>query len=346
MLSPARSAPFQSGEALEVEKKRVFVFGSTAGVFQIPAPPCFHDSLLAGQVLLFGFSRAGDRVRLPLDLAGLGVDRGEATADPVLAAGATDVDGAFVVERRRGDRVAGARFDDRRAPLDPAGLLVERDLGAVQLRDEDHAVAQGDTAVVPAAADDFAERVRGQVRFVGPEDLAGRGVHRVDVIGAVGDVDRAFVLERLALGRELRRGRIGADLGHPVAFEFFDVFGVDFVERGEAVVGHAAAVGDPVVAGGFVQFVGGEGGRRGDRGFAGFGFAFFGGFFGRRFGRRGAAGRTGGGGDRGRVGVAGEMAEEEAGDECDRDAEADGADRHGCPEFDPQVFLFHRFNLS
>jgi hypothetical protein len=40
------------------------------------------------------------------------------------------------------------------------------------------------------------------VRFVGPEDFAGARVQRVDVVGTVGDVDRAFVLERLALGGE------------------------------------------------------------------------------------------------------------------------------------------------
>ena len=96
----------------------------------------------------------------------------------------------------------------------------------------------------------------------------------------------------------------------------------------------------------FVQFVGGEGRGRGDRGFAGFGFAFFGGFFARRFGRRCAAGRTGGGGDRSGVGVSGEVAEEEARYECDRNSQADRAERDGCPEFDPQVFLFHRSNLS
>ncbi len=66
------------------------------------------------------------------------------------------------------------RFDDRGRPFDLAGFLVERDLVAVQLRDEDHAVADRDAAVVPTAADDFAERVGRQVRFVGPEDFAGR----------------------------------------------------------------------------------------------------------------------------------------------------------------------------
>ena len=88
--------------------------------------------------------------------------------------------------------------------------------------------------------------------------MAVAGVDREDVVGAVGDVDRAFVLERLALGGELRRGGVLTDLGHPFAFEFFDVFGVDFAQRREAVVGRAAAVGDPVVAGVFEEFFGGE----------------------------------------------------------------------------------------
>ena len=80
-----------------------------------------------------------------------------------------------------------------------------------------------------------------------------------------------------------------ADLGHPVAFEFGDVFGVDFVEGGEAVVGGAAAVGDPVVAGVFVEFFGGELGRHRDAVGGGDLFAFFRGFFGRRFFHRRAS---------------------------------------------------------
>jgi hypothetical protein len=50
-LSPARSAPFQSGAAFEVEKNSVFVFGSTVGVFQMPAPPWVQALLFEGQVL-------------------------------------------------------------------------------------------------------------------------------------------------------------------------------------------------------------------------------------------------------------------------------------------------------
>ncbi len=50
-LSPARSAPFQSGAALEVEKNSVLVFGLTVGVFQMPAPPWVQALLLDGQVL-------------------------------------------------------------------------------------------------------------------------------------------------------------------------------------------------------------------------------------------------------------------------------------------------------
>src|SRR5262249_50866231 len=104
------------------------------------------------------------------------------------------------------------------------------------------------------------------------EDAAGLRADRVDVVGAVGDVDRAFVLERLALGGELRRGGFLADLGDEVALQFVDVFGVDFVQGRVAVVGEVAAVGCRVVAEFGFQFGGGEfgcGGNRGDRAGAG-----------------------------------------------------------------------------
>src|SRR6201999_720317 len=54
------------------------------------------------------FLRRGGGVEAPVDLAGLSVEGGEATADAVLATGAADVDFAVVVQRRRGDRVAAA----------------------------------------------------------------------------------------------------------------------------------------------------------------------------------------------------------------------------------------------
>src|SRR3954453_7389340 len=49
-LSPLRSWPAKSGEALPVEKYRRPRFGSTEGVCQIGAPPCFHDSPVDGHV--------------------------------------------------------------------------------------------------------------------------------------------------------------------------------------------------------------------------------------------------------------------------------------------------------
>ena len=288
------------------------------------------------------FVRGRRRAESPFFFAGFGVEGGQASADAVLAAGAADVDLAVVVERGRGDREALAGFDDVGAPDDFAGFLVERDLGAVQLRDVDHAVADRDAAVVPTAADDFAERVGGKVGFVGPEAMAAFGVDREDVVGTVRDVDRPVVDERLALGGELGRGGVGADLGHPFALEFADVFGVDFAQRREPVVGRATTVGDPVFARIFEEFFFAEFRRQGDAVGGGDGFAFVRFFAGRRFfGRRGRAGDDGGG-----VVVPGEVTEEEACDEGDCYTHADRADRDRRPEFESQVFLFHRSNLS
>src|SRR6185312_16382004 len=51
-----------------------------------------------------GFARRGGGEEVPFFFAGFGVQRGQSTADAVLAAGAADVDLAVVIEGRTGDR--------------------------------------------------------------------------------------------------------------------------------------------------------------------------------------------------------------------------------------------------
>ena len=64
--------------------------------------------------------------RSATDLAGFASSAVRRPRIAVLAAGAADVEQAVVVERRRGDRVAGAGLDPPGRPFDLAGLLVER----------------------------------------------------------------------------------------------------------------------------------------------------------------------------------------------------------------------------
>src|SRR5690349_10211018 len=71
----------------EVDHVQVRVDGRRvpdAGAAAFPAVVVLRPALVAG------FARAGDRVEAPFDFPGLGVDRGQAAANPVLAAGAAD----------------------------------------------------------------------------------------------------------------------------------------------------------------------------------------------------------------------------------------------------------------
>src|SRR6185312_9951121 len=132
----------------------------------------FVGAAVLGPGVATEFARRRGGPEAPFLFAGFGVEGGQTPADAVLAARTTDVDLVVVVERGARDREAFTGLDHVGAPFDFAGRLIQRHLGAVQLRDEDHAVADRDAAVVPTAADDFAERIGGKVRFVGPEPVA------------------------------------------------------------------------------------------------------------------------------------------------------------------------------
>ena len=112
----------------------------------------------------------GQRVPAPQDLAGLGVERGQAAAHAELAAGDAAVDDAVVVERGAGDAVAVLPLLDRRLPHHLAGLHVEGDDIGVELAEEHHALAHGEAAIDPAAA--HGRDLLVDARPVLPEDLA------------------------------------------------------------------------------------------------------------------------------------------------------------------------------
>src|SRR4051812_43801718 len=66
----------------------------------------FFVGAVVGPRVAAVFLRAGRGPEAPFDLARFGVERGQTTADAVLAAGTADVHLAVVVERRTGDREA------------------------------------------------------------------------------------------------------------------------------------------------------------------------------------------------------------------------------------------------
>src|SRR5581483_3205723 len=89
---------------------------------------------------------------MPQLLAGFCIQRSELAARAAVAAGDAGIDRAFVIKRRRGDGVALLPAADRGLPEELAGFGVERDQRAVELADEDLAFADGNAAIVPAAA--------------------------------------------------------------------------------------------------------------------------------------------------------------------------------------------------
>ena len=151
------------------------------------------------------FARRRRRVEAPFFLAGLGVQRGQAAADPVLAAGAADVDLAVVVERalviEKPERGLTTEVDQTTLPVSWSSAT--------------WAPFSWETKTMPSPRatprlSNRSRRLRRAGRAAGavrsPEGPAGGGVEGEDVVGTVGDVERAFVLQRLALGGELRRG--------------------------------------------------------------------------------------------------------------------------------------------
>src|SRR6185295_1923190 len=142
-----------------------------------------------------------DRVERPDELAVARVERFDAAANAALAAGKSRVDEAVVVERRRRDRIAFLPALGLHGPRDLARALIERDELAVELADEDLAVAKAQPAARPAAADGC---VRGiEIRAVLPEDLAAVDADRERVVRARDDIDDAVVDERLRFTRVL-----------------------------------------------------------------------------------------------------------------------------------------------
>src|SRR5262249_30841291 len=98
------------------------------------------------------FTGAGNRIRPPQDLAGFGVERGQAPAGPEFTAGDPAIDDAVEIERRTGDAIAVVPVLDRRLPRLPTGLDVERHEIGVELADEQHPLTHRQPAAERGAA--------------------------------------------------------------------------------------------------------------------------------------------------------------------------------------------------
>src|SRR5690606_6909987 len=190
---------------------------------------------------------AGDRVERPFELAGRGVESLDSPADFSLAAGEAREHETVVIERRARNRVALLPALGLHGPDDFAAGLLERDELAVELPDEDLAVAEADAAAGPAAAHGVVGGI--ELGAILPENLARLDVEREDVVGAGHDVDDALVNDRLRFARVLRTDARAAQPRAPNALQVRDVVPVDLRQRRVAAVVPVAAVRRPAVAG-------------------------------------------------------------------------------------------------
>src|SRR5690606_42010397 len=109
--------------------------------------------------LVAGLAGAGDRVERPDETAVVRVVGLHAAANAALGAGEAGDHEAVVVELGASDAVALLPALGLHGPEDAAVALIERDELAVELADEDFAVAQADAAARPAAADRVDRRI-------------------------------------------------------------------------------------------------------------------------------------------------------------------------------------------
>src|SRR5438876_9634800 len=190
--------------------------------------------------------RPGQRVPAPLDLAGLGVQRGDAPTHAEFASRDAGVHEAVVVERCGREGIAVLPLLDGRLPLHLASLHVQRDDVRVELTEVEQPLAHGETAVDPAAAHGGDLLV--DPGPVLPEDLARFGVQREDVAVARDHVHDPVLDEGRGLERVLAADARALQARHPGALELLDVRGVDLSQRRIPLVGEVAAVRDPVLA--------------------------------------------------------------------------------------------------
>ena len=125
---------------------------AAAAELPIVARPGFRGFLQRG--ILEGLRRiAGNGVKLPGELAGLGVEGGEESADGKFRAGDADDHFPFGDARRHGHRVAFVRIGHARFPDRLAGFGIERDQASIDDGRDDQVLIHREAAIHHAAAD-------------------------------------------------------------------------------------------------------------------------------------------------------------------------------------------------
>ena len=189
------------------------------------------------------FTRSRHGVEPPDLFSALRVERGDETADPVLAAGRADDDLVVDDERRNGQRVAELRFRQRDVPDRLADLRVDRDEMPVDRTHEQRIAEDRQTAIDAPTAH---SRERRQARRVHPEHAPRRGVERDDVVRRKHGVHDAVDDEGGRLEFLCRLGGT-ACLEDPLQLEVPDVPWGDLGEQTVAVAGKIPRVGQPVL---------------------------------------------------------------------------------------------------
>src|SRR5580704_17048798 len=190
-------------------------------------------------------ARSRERMPTPQDLSGLAVERRQPAAHSKFPARVAAVDDAVVVKRRAGYPVAVVPVLNRRLPHLFAGLDVERDDIGVQLAEEQRPLAHRQAPVEPTAA--YGRDLLVDARPPLPLDFAGLRVKRENVVVAGYHVHDPVFDERRRLRRVLASKPGAFETGHPGTLELLDGGRVDLLQRGVAIIGQVAAVGDPIL---------------------------------------------------------------------------------------------------
>ena len=184
------------------------------------------------------FVRRGNRVEAPCFPAAPRVEGRNEPADPILAAADTDDDLVFDDQRGVGDRITRLAIGHFRVPQRAAGLRVDGNEMGVERAHVERVAENRQAAVVRAAADD---QRRVQRVAVDPEDAAGLGVERDDVVQPLRQVHDAVDDQRCGLPVPGDRGLV-----HPFQLEVFGVCRRNLRERAVALTEVAAGVHQPV----------------------------------------------------------------------------------------------------
>ena len=118
-LSPARTAPLNSGPGCRWRSRSGRARDRRAGVCQTGAPPRFQASMSFGQRVVTELAGPGMVWNVHSSLPVLRVECLHAAADAEIAAGNADDDHAVVVQRRGGDAEAVLRIASARLPRAP-----------------------------------------------------------------------------------------------------------------------------------------------------------------------------------------------------------------------------------